>query len=84
MTPQQQEVHKRLSSSLPSRTHIAYDESEKKQERLKRVRAERKPYRLPVIVNGVRYESMAAAGRALGKPRQTIDWMIFRGEAKIA
>ena len=84
MTPEQLEVHKRLSSSLPVRTHISYDESEKKNERLPKARKDTRQYRVAVIVNGKRYESMAAAGRALGKKRQSIDWMIFKGEAEIA
>ena len=79
MTPEQKRVHERLSSSLPSRIHQQRMEYEFTPKNLKG-NGGFKPKK-PVIVDGVRYESMSEAEKKTGVSRQAIYQRILRKDA---
>lgn len=75
MTREQLQAHMKLREILTVRTHYApSDKTDGKACRLGRA----------VIVQGKRYETMGAAGRALGKSRQKVSYMVRTGKAKYA
>lgn len=81
MTREQREVHFKLSTTLPRRTHHApyQDPYERGNQR-----NSHDGHGKEVIVNGKRYESMGAAGRAIGRTRSHIYYLIQTGKARYA
>ena len=82
MTPQQKLAHEKMSLTLPSKIHISYDESEKKEDR--RPCARFATSKKPVVIGGRRYGSISSAARSLGKKRQQIALLILRGDGRYA
>lgn len=77
MTPEQKEVHERLSAHLVKHEHVrAPEEKPSKHAHGKHSKAKR-----AVIVDGVRYESLSAASRATGISRQLIYWRIHNSKS---
>lgn len=75
-----QEVHLRLSSTLPVHTHYAPTPPENRGD----IGFGERNNKRAVIVNGKRYEALSAAGRALGVTRQNISYWLRIGKARYA
>lgn len=83
MTREQKEVHERLLAKLPSRIHsVDPDYGPGKYIGMGYERGKNPKQGRPVIVCGVKYKSLRAAGKATGVTRQAIHQWLMKGDKR--
>lgn len=83
MNQEQQEAHERLLAKLPIRTHsVDPDYGPGKYIGMGYERGKNPKQGRPVIVDGVRYKSLRAAGKATGVTRQAIHQWLMKGDRR--